>query len=365
MITNQKLKKALDEIKSITSYDVILYSSKGKHLTGTVEEPAHCDVFVKEFIVSGENIERGKDFIAFEVEIDSELEYVLLVMCPYTDGNLVIGRMAVCQLRTLVLGESERYDRNNFIQNIILGNMLGSDIINRAKKLHIDNKKRVVYVIDTGKNSNEVALELVKNLSDIRSGDFVVAMDEHNVVLVKDVEDIESQKLHEKLASIASSLVDNLLAEAMIKVRVGYGNPTEILSKIAESYQEAKLALEVGRLFYVEKEIMAYDRLGIGRLIYQLPMSLCEMFIREVFGDTIPDILDDEEAMSTISKFFENNLNISETARQLFVHRNTLVYRLERIEKAIGLDIRTFDDAMIFKIATMVLAHIKDSKQLR
>ena len=193
----------------------------------------------------------------------------------------------------------------------------------------------------------------------------VPAMDEHKVVLVKDVEDIDSPKLQEKLSSIAGSLVDNLLAEAMIKVRVGYGNPTDVLPKIAESYQEAKMALEVGRLFYVEKEIMAYDRLGIGRLIYQLPMSLCEMFIREVFGDEVPQILDDEEAMSTISKFFENNLNISETARQLYVHRNTLVYRLERIEKSIGLDIRTFDDAMIFKIATMVLAHIKDSRQGR
>lgn len=207
---------------------------------------------------------------------------MLVMFCQYTSENLVIGRMAVCQLRTLVLGESERYDRNNFIQNILLGNMLGSDIINRAKKLHIENRKRVVYVIDTGKNSNEIAVELVKNLADIRSGDFVVAMDEHNVVLVKDVEDIDPAKLQEKLSSIAGSLVDNLLAEAMIKVRVGYGNPTDVLPKLAESYQEAKMALEVGRLFYVEKEIMAYDRLGIGRLIYQLPMSLCEMFIREV-----------------------------------------------------------------------------------
>ena len=374
MITNQKLKKSLEEIKNITSFDAILYSAKGKHLTGTVEEPEHSDIFVKEFIVSEEDVREKNDAIAFAVEIDSELEYVLVMFCPYTSENLVIGRMAVCQLRTLVLGESERYDRNNFIQNILLGNMLGSDIINRAKKLHIENRKRVVYVIDTGKNSNEIAVELAKNLADIRSGDFVVAMDEHNVVLVKDVQDIdymqpavtsEDPKLQEKLSSIAGSLVDNLLAEAMIKVRVGYGNPTDVLPKITESYQEAKMALEVGRLFYVEKEIMAYDRLGIGRLIYQLPMSLCEMFIREVFGDEVPQILDDEEAMSTISKFFENNLNISETARQLYVHRNTLVYRLERIEKSIGLDIRTFDDAMIFKIATMVLAHIKDSRQGR
>ena len=146
----------------------------------------------------------------------------------------------------------------------------------------------------------------------------------------------------------------------------GYYSSKAYVYRLSECVKtELKMALEVGRLFYVEKEIMAYDRLGIGRLIYQLPMSLCEMFIREVFGDEVPQILDDEEAMSTISKFFENNLNISETARQLYVHRNTLVYRLERIEKAIGLDIRTFDDAMIFKIATMVLAHIKDSRQGR
>ena len=268
MITNQKLKKSLEEIKNITSFDAILYSAKGKHLTGTVEEPEHSDIFVKEFIVSEDDVREKNDAIAFAVEIDSELEYVLVMFCQYTSENLVIGRMAVCQLRTLVLGESERYDRNNFIQNILLGNMLGSDIINRAKKLHIENRKRVVYVIDTGKNSNEIAVELVKNLADIRSGDFVVAMDEHNVVLVKDVEDIDQAKLQEKLSSIAGSLVDNLLAEAMIKVRVGYGNPTDVLPKIAESYQEAKMALEVGRLFYVEKEIMAYDRLGIGRLIY-------------------------------------------------------------------------------------------------
>ena len=149
--------------------------------------------------------------------------------------------------------------------------------------------------------------------------------------------------------------------EAMIKIRVGYGNVVEQIPDIAQSYQEAKLALEVGKVFYAERETISYGRLGIGRLIYQLPMSLCDMFIKEVFGDKIPEILEDEESMSTINKFFENNLNISETARQLYVHRNTLVYRLERIEKIIGLDIRKFDDAMTFRIAVMVLAHVKDT----
>ena len=158
----------------------------------------------------------------------------------------------------------------------------------------------------------------------------------------------------------AGSLADNLHMEAMIRVRVGYGNVVTQLPEIAESYQEARMALEVGRVFYAKYDTISYGKLGIGRLIYQLPMSLCNMFIKEVFGEKIPDILDDEEAMSTINKFFENNLNISETARQLYVHRNTLVYRLERIEKAIGLDIRTFDDAMTFRIAVMVIAHMRD-----
>ena len=148
-----------------------------------------------------------------------------------------------------------------------------------------------------------------------------------------------------------------------MRVRVGYGNIVQQLPEIAQSYQEARMALEVGRVFYAEFDTVSYGRLGIGRLIYQLPMTLCDMFIREVFGERIPEILDDEEAMSTISKFFENNLNISETARQLYVHRNTLVYRLERIERAIGLDIRTFEDAMTFRIAVMVIAHMKNSKQ--
>jgi len=182
-------------------------------------------------------------------------------------------------------------------------------------------------------------------------------------VLVKDISHIEEKDREVQLENIAGSLADNLHTEAMIRVRVGYGNVVKQLPEIAESYQEARMALEVGRVFYAELDTISYGKLGIGRLIYQLPMSLCQMFIKEVFGDTIPDILDDEEAMSTINKFFENSLNISETARQLYVHRNTLVYRLERIEKAIGLDIRTFEDAMTFRIAVMVIAHMKDHSQ--
>ncbi len=363
MITNQKIKKSLDEIKQITSLDVILYSAKHKFVASTIQDAEKLEDEVTLFIESEDEYSIIGDYSFFRVEIEDELEYVLIIFSA-DESNLVLGRMAACQIKTLVRGESERYDRSNFVQNILLGNMLNADIMLRSKKLHIENKPRVVFVIDTGKHTNEMALELVKNLSNIRSGDIVVAMEENNVVLVKDVSGVREDELENHLNDIAKSLVDNLQMEAMIKVRVGYGNKIDLLIKLAESYQEAKLALEVGRVFYVEREIVSYGKLGIGRLIYQLPMSLCEMFIKEVFGDDVPEILDDEEAMSTISKFFENNLNISETARQLYVHRNTLVYRLERIEKAIGLDIRSFDDAMTFRIAVMVLAHIRDNKKL-
>ena len=160
------------------------------------------------------------------------------------------------------------------------------------------------------------------------------------------------------MEQIARMIVDMLNTEAMTQVRVAYGNPVSEIKDVSRSYKEAKMALDVGKIFYAEKNIVSYTKLGIGRLIYQLPVPLCEMFMKEVFGDQLPDAFD-EETQVTISKFFENNLNVSETARQLYIHRNTLVYRLEKIQKSTGLDIRAFDDALTFKIAMMVVSYMK------
>ena len=172
----------------------------------------------------------------------------------------------------------------------------------------------------------------MKNLSDLKAGDFVTSVDEQSIVLVKDVSHIKEKHLEKELQEIAKSLVDSLHMEAMTKVRVGYGNVITQVPDIAESYQEAKIALQVGKIFYAEYDTISYGKLGIGRLLHQLPLSLCDMFIKEAFGDKIPEILEDEEAVSTINKFLKNNLNISETSRQIPVNRNTLVYRLERLE---------------------------------
>ena len=366
MLSAQKLLSTLNEIKEISQLDLALFQPNGKVVVGTKSAGTEIENVISQFMENVENEQIYTEYQLFKINIENETEYVLATFGA-VDNGFVIGKMAASQIRTLILSKSEEFDRNVFIQNVLLGNLLTIDMFSKAKKLHIEAKPRVTFVIDTGNKNTDVVMEMVKNLSDLKAGDFVTTVDEHSVVLVKEVSGLDgvvhgnSVELEDDLEGIAISLVDSLHMEAMVKVRVGYGNVVYEISDIAQSFQEAKMALQVGKVFYAEKDTISYGKLGIGRLIYQLPMSLCNMFIKEVFGEKIPNVLEDEEAMSTIAKFFENNLNISETARQLYVHRNTLVYRLERIEKEIGLDIRKFDDAMTFRIAVMVLAHVKDA----
>lgn len=357
MISTHKLQAALDEIKEISRIDLALYTEKGKLTAATFEPQEDFEHAVLSFAESMAESQMVAGCHFFKVMVEGELEYVLLTKASAEDAYMV-GRLAVCQIRNLVSSYMEQFDRNNFMQNILLGNMLVVDMYNKAQKLHIEQAERVVYVIGFENKKDATALELVKNLFASKTRDFVTEIDDSSMILIKDTRDMKEDQ---DLKNLADMIVDNLHTEAMVRVRVGYGNRVNNLPDIARSYQEAKMALEVGKIFYADKETIAYRYLGIGRLIYQLPMSLCEMFIHEVFGEEVPDVFN-EEISSTIQKFFENNLNISETARQLYVHRNTLVYRLERLEKAIGLDIRKFDDAMTFKIAMMVLAHMNYQK---
>jgi len=360
LISNQKFEIALAEIKEITGLEGYLYNAEGIAIASTENESAELSHLRAKFIASEESSADYEKFHLFRIEIEEESDYILAL---FGDGySDVIGRMAAAQIKVVAVSFAQQYDRTTFMQNVLLANMLPIEVITKGKKLHVEDARRVVFVIDTAKKNSDMVLVTVRNLSNIKKKDFVFQLDENSVLLVKELTDnltdIEEDEL---LSEIAAQLVDNIHMEVMVKARVGYGNPVNSLMDVAKSYQEAKMALEVGRVFYAERDTISYGRLGIGRLIYQLPLSLCEMFIHEVFGEKVPEILDDEEAMNTINKFFENSLNISETARQLYLHRNTLVYRLERIEKAVGLDIRNFEDAMTFRIAVMVLAHMKEN----
>lgn len=354
MVSNHKIQTTLDEIRDISHIELALYTEKGKQVAATFQPEEALEAAVASFATSMAESQMLSGCYFFKVVVEGEVEYILLTQAG-TEDAYMIGKLAVCQIRNMVMMHMEQFDRNSFMQNILLGNMLVVDMYNKAQKLHIEQTERIVFVIDIGGKKDNTVMEMVKNLFVNKTKDFVTEVDEQSIILVKDAKEYETE---EDLDRLAETIVDNLHAEAMVKVRVGYGNRVVNLPDITKSYQEAKMALEVGRIFYAEKEVISYSNLGIGRLIYQLPMSLCEMFIHEVFGDEVPDIFN-EETLTTIQKFFENNLNISETARQLYVHRNTLVYRLERLEKTIGLDIRRFDDAMTFKIAMMVLDHMK------
>lgn len=282
--------------------------------------------------------------VAFQIESDDEA-------CIDT---------AIGQIMQLTGAYKEKYNKASFIQNLLMDNILHVDMYNRAKKFRIDiEAKRTVFIVETETEEDIAALEIIKHLFQSQNGDYVITVDTHSIVLVKQMKDGSDE---ETMRDTAEMIVDMVNAEAMSKVRVSYGTMSEKLDDLSRSYKEARMALEVGRIFYSEQTIIPYGKLGIGRLIYQLPIPLCKMYLKEVFGDRLPDTFD-EETITTINIFFDNNLNISETARQLYVHRNTLVYRLEKIQKQTGLDIRVFEDALTFKIASMVAGYMKFMKE--
>lgn len=253
-------------------------------------------------------------------------------------------------------------DKNRFIQNLLLDNLLLVDIYNQAKKMKIPVElRRAVFLVEARNEGDNLILDTLKGLYATGTRDFVTAVDEKHVILVKAVESTED---YGDLSKTARTIADTLNMEAMVSVRVSYGTIIEELKDVSKSYKEAAMALEVGRVFYEEKTILAYNELGIGRLIHQLPESLCRMFLKEVFDGDVEGMFDDEE-LQTVFTFFDNNLNISETARQLYIHRNTLVYRLEKIQKRTGLDVRVFDDALTFKIAMMVADHMRSVREGR
>ncbi len=266
--------------------------------------------------------------------------------------------VSVSGIKTLY---DEKYDRSNFIKNIILDNILPGDIYAKARELNIaQDASRVVFNIFKEKLSvDEMSIrEIIESIYPDSEKDFVITVDSENIVLVKEIDENISR---EKLEGIAKTIFDNLQSEALTTVTVGIGTVVKGVPDLAKSYKEAQIAIEVGKAFDEEKNIISYENLGIGRLIYQLPTTLCELFLSEVFKTGSIDSLD-RETLLTIQKFFENNLNVSETSRQLYVHRNTLVYRLDKVQKITGLDLRILDHAIVFKVAMMVKKYLNNSQ---
>ena len=277
----------------------------------------------------------------------SRLEYAVFVQGEDELARSICSLVAVSinNIKTLY---DEKHDKATFVKNIILDNILPGDIYIKSRELHFGNDvPRVVFLVRQQAPADVAAIDVVNGMFPDKQKDFVLHISETDIVVVKEVKAGSEIK---DLIKLADSIEETLLSELSVKCLIGIGSVSSQMKDIAKSFKEATTAIEVGAVFDTEKNI------------YQLPITLCEMFLSEVFRKGSIDSLD-QETLFTIQKFFENNLNVSETSRKLFVHRNTLVYRLEKIKKLTGLDLREFDHAIVFKVALMVRKYLASREE--
>ena len=360
MISNQILQNTIDGLKGIARVELSVMDVDGKEVASTMDM-SHCSRAAMDFAGSPADSQEIQGYQYFKIYDEQQLEYILVAGGSGEDVYMV-GKMVAFQIQNLLVAYKERFDKDNFIKNLLLDNLLLVDIYSRSKKLHIQTDvPRVAMIVETENGRDSNILEMTRAHFGAGSKDFVTAVDEHNIIVVKDLTDAESNREIEKAARMLEA---SLKKEGIKEVRIAYGTVVREIKEVSRSYKEAKMALDVGKIFFDERKIIAYNELGIGRLIYQLPIPLCKMFIKEIFGGKSPDDFD-EETLTTINKFFENSLNVSETSRQLFIHRNTLVYRLDKLQKSTNLDLRVFEDAITFKIALMVVRYMKYMETLQ
>ena len=360
MISNQVLQNTLEGLKEISRTEFCIIDTEGKVLATTFADFSIQPGDIQAFVESQADSQLVKGFQYFKVCDDYQLEYILVAHGDDEDTYMV-GKLAAFQIQNLIVAYKERFDKDSFIKNLLLDTLLLVDIYNRAKKLHIDaDVRRVVMILELQQEKDHSSMESVKSFFGGKSKDFITAVDEKSIIIVKELEDGEGYAEMDKLAH---AILDTLGLNQNEETHIAYGTIVNELKEVSRSYKEARMALDVGKIFFGEKDVIAYSSLGIGRLIYRLPTSLCENFLHEIFGEEIPQALD-EETTATVNKFLQNNLNIAETSRQLHMHRNTLIYRLEQIEKRTGLDLRQFEDAMTFKIASMVMNYLYTERNI-
>lgn len=355
MISNQILQGTIDGLKSIARVELCVVDTDGKEVVSTSQNMKDVSRQAREFAASVADSQEIQGYQYFKIYDEQQLEYILIA-CGTGEDIYMVGKMVAFQIQNLIVAYKERFDKDNFIKNLLLDNLLLVDIYSRAKKLHITTDvKRVAIIVESDDHKDFNVLETIRTHYGSNSKDFITAVDESDVIVVKELEDNDYVKETEHAAR---QIIQTLEKEGIHNLHVAYGTAVGEIKEVSRSYKEAKMAMDVGKIFFGDRDVVAYSELGIGRLIYQLPLPLCKMFIKEIFGGKSPDDFD-EETIVTINKFFENSLNVSETSRQLFIHRNTLVYRLDKLQKSTGLDLRVFEDAITFKIALMVVRYMK------
>lgn len=339
MSVQRTLQKYMDDWKRISHFDFCLLQEDNSILVTTCDRRLPAESKLEEFRNSTALCLSNATCCLYK--ITEKNEQLLLIVWGSEDSVSTIGELAVCQIESILESYAEKNDKNAFMQKLLLGDYTDVEAFNRARKLHISSSaRRAVFLVETRQSKDEHALATIKNIFSARTHDFITSIDNRGIIVVRE---LTSTETYDDLENIAHMLVDMLGTEAMTQAWVAYSNTANDLKDLSNAYKEARTALEIGKIFYAERNVFGYRTLGIGRLLYQLPVSICEMFIQEIFGDESLDSIDGE-TLAIIRTFFENNLNLSETSRQLYVHRNTLVYRFEKIQKRFGLDLRTFEE---------------------
>ncbi len=314
----------------------------------------NTDSSIIDFLQSKSHNQVIEDRIYYKVMVKNKVEFITFVKSIDAQDlkYLELFSLNILNLKSFY---DEKYDKNTFVKNIIVENILPGDILLKAKELHIDyNLLRVVFLINASSEKDIHVHEVIESLFPNKNKDFIIVIDNDNIVLVKEVKNKDDYK---ELSKIAKTILDTLNSELMVKASIGIGTIINNLKDITKSYKEAQMSMIIGNIFSGDQKVYDYNNLGLGRLVYHIPITLCQLFLDEVFKEKSADTLDNE-TMLTIQKFFENNLNVSETARQLYIHRNTLVYRLDKIKRLTGLELTSFDDAVTFKIAVLVRKYL-------
>lgn len=359
-MTQQQTLALLKTLQEITGSALIYYHTDGqlRAVTPNAPEPLEAEEILR-FLEDGASHVETETVHLFRLEYKGRAYGALSLEREYC-RPATIGLLAASQLSYALASNRESPDRSGFIRRLLKGEMALDEILDAASRLHIPIQSfRVVYLIEGDWPHDPSALQTIRSLYPENRQNYLVALDENHLALVRSAQENSGE---EELINVADTLFDMLSMENMWSCRVSVSTPTDDLRKLSDSLKEARAAMEVGKIFYSDRRTTTYSSLGIGRLIYQIPRPLCQMYLNEVFGGEFPAVFD-EETLNLVEKFFENNLNTSETARKLYIHRNTLIYRLDKIQKETGLDLRTFDDAVSLKIALLVRCYLRYQDQ--
>ena len=356
-MTQAQLLAQLQQIKAVTGAQIAYYQTDGHLKISTDEQPQISPEKLTAFLSDGDSCRYDSGLWFFRLENRDQI-LGTLTMTSCAENMDVIGRLAAGQFALALSGGRDGLDRSSFFSGLLRGELAGRDIIATATRLHLDPAQpRLVYAIETEFPYDQNVQQTIRSMYPESGHNYLISLSETKLALLIPAPSQNS----EDLLDVAETLVDMLSMEALCNARVSHSTVVEDIRKLPQAMQEASAALEIGKIFYSDRKVNAYSSLGIGRLIYQLPKPLCQIYLQEVFGGDLPEIFD-EETLNLVEKFFENNLNTSETARKLYIHRNTLIYRLDKIQKETGLDLRTFDDALMVKVALLVRAYLHYQK---